>query len=106
MIIDYHLLKGFDRSIEAALFDGLSLGEGETMRERCQGYLQEDPMIVQRRMLLQQDLERFEAALIDLQHTPGISLSDYESDDDDVRHLGTWAPNPYHDDAQAYSPPI
>jgi hypothetical protein len=29
MILDFHLLKGFDRTLDDALFKGLSLGEDE-----------------------------------------------------------------------------
>lgn len=58
LIIDYRLFKGFERTLNDALFTGLSLG-GDGVRERCTAFLQEDPEIMQRRGSLSQDLERF-----------------------------------------------
>jgi Dynamin GTPase effector domain len=70
MIIDFGLLKVFNRTLDDALLKGLGLGEDQ-LRERCLAYLKEDPEIVRRRNSLHQDLERFEAALADLQNIPG-----------------------------------
>jgi hypothetical protein len=81
MILDFQLLKGFDRTLQDALFKGLSLGEGE-VRERCAGYLKEDPSVEQRRESLLQDLERYEAALNDLQNISGITFDESDNDDD------------------------
>jgi hypothetical protein len=86
MILDFQLLKGFDRTLDDALFKGLSLGEDE-IRERCAGYLQEDPLVERRRKSLLQDLERYESALNDLQNIPGITFDESDNDDrdDDLR---------------------
>jgi hypothetical protein len=65
MIIDFELLKGFNRTLVDALLKGLGLGEDQ-LRQRCLTYLKEDPEIVRHRDSLHQDLERFEAALADL----------------------------------------
>jgi hypothetical protein len=61
MIIDYELLKGFDRTLTNALFQGLQV-TGNDAHDRASGYLQENPNIIQRRERLRQDLEKFEAA--------------------------------------------
>lgn len=71
MIIDFQLLKGFDRTLDDALFKGMALGE-DNIRQRCAAFLKEDPAVVRHREALQQDLERFEAALGDLQNIPAV----------------------------------
>jgi hypothetical protein len=88
MVIDFELLKGFNRTLDDALLKGLGLGEDQ-LSQRCLAYLKEDPEIVRHRNSLHQDLERFEAALADLQNIPGIgSGSGYDSDS-----VGTGSPN-------------
>jgi hypothetical protein len=80
MIIDYELLKGFDRTLNKALFQGLQVS-GHEAQERATVYLQEDPTVIRRREALEQDLEKFEAALADLQDIPGVNAaSGYGSD--------------------------
>jgi hypothetical protein len=80
MIVDYELLKGFDRTLANALFQGLQVA-GEDAQQRASGYLQENPNIIQRRETLRRDLEKFEAALADLQNIPGVNSSNgYGSD--------------------------
>lgn len=92
MIMDFYLLKGFDRSIEDNLITGLSLGDNG-VRERCAEYLQEDPVIERKRQTLQEDLWKFEAALSDLLNVPGLSLfSDSDSDDLHSVHPGSARP--------------
>jgi len=87
MIIDFELLKGFERTLNDALYKGLGLGEDQ-LRQRCSTFLKEDPDIVRRRDSLHQDLERFEAALADLQRIPvldpnhGDSRSGYNTEAD------------------------
>lgn len=65
MIIDYHLLKGFNRTIHEFLFKSLALG-GEDARERCTAYLEEEPEIVNKRLSLSSMLNRMEIARIEL----------------------------------------
>jgi len=65
MIIDYHLLKGFNRTIHDFLFKSLALG-GEDARERCTTYLEEDPEIVNQRTTLSSMLNRMEIARVEL----------------------------------------
>jgi hypothetical protein len=65
MIIDFELLKGFNRTLDDALYEGLGLGQGDS-RDRCASFLREDPEVVRHRNLLHHDLERFEAALAGL----------------------------------------
>jgi hypothetical protein len=62
------------------VFKGLSLGEDE-VGERCAGYLEEDPIVERRRRSLLQDLQRYEAALNDLQNIPGINFDESHNDD-------------------------
>jgi len=78
MIIDFELLKGFERTLDDALFKGMGLGEDQ-LRQRCSTFLEEDPDIVRRRESLQQDLERFESALADLQNIPILDPSSTNS---------------------------
>jgi hypothetical protein len=47
MIIDFELLKGFNRTLDDALLKGLGLGEDQ-LRQRCLTYLKEDPELVRR----------------------------------------------------------
>ena len=90
MIIDYEFLKGFERTLDDALFKGMGLGEDQ-LRHRCSIYLKEDPDIVSRRESLHQGLERFEAVLTDLQNipapdpSPGDSHSGYNTEADEGR---------------------
>lgn len=65
MIIDYHLLKGFNRTIHDFLFKALALGAVDA-RERCARYLEEEPEIVNRRTALSSMLARMEVARIEL----------------------------------------
>ena len=87
MIVDYELLKGFNRTLTNALFQGLQVA-GKDAHERASRYLQENPNVIQRRDTLRQDLEKFEAALADLQNIPGVNStsngygSDVEGDID------------------------
>ncbi|KIM31730.1 hypothetical protein M408DRAFT_237585 [Serendipita vermifera MAFF 305830] len=83
MIIDFELLKGFDRTLGDALFEGLALGDDQ-LRQRCSAFLKEDPGVVRRRESLYQDLERFESALDDLQNIPAV---DIESDHDSLASI-------------------
>jgi hypothetical protein len=82
MILDFQLLKGFNKTLDDALFEGLSLGEDE-VRERCEDYLVEDPLVEQRRGSLLQDLQRYEAAMNDLQNIPGITFDESDTEDGD-----------------------
>ena len=66
MIIDYHLLKDFNRTIHDFLFKHLALGD-EDAREICTTYLEEDPEVVTRRVTLSGLLDRMETARIELQ---------------------------------------
>jgi Dynamin GTPase effector domain len=66
MIIDYHLLKGFNRTVHDFLFKQLALGE-EGARERCATYLEEEPEVVTRRTTLSSMLNRMETARVELQ---------------------------------------
>jgi hypothetical protein len=75
MIIDYELLKGFDRTLTNALFQGLQVA-GKEAHERATAYLQEDPNIIRRRETFEEDLKKFEAALADLQDIPGVNAVD------------------------------
>jgi hypothetical protein len=65
MIIDYHLLKGFNRTIHDFLFKCLELGEHDA-RERCARFLEEDASIVNRRKTLSIMLQRMEIARVEL----------------------------------------
>jgi len=65
MIIDYHLLKGFNRTIHDFLFKSLALG-GEDACERCTMYLEEDPEVVNQRTTLSSMLNRMEIARVEL----------------------------------------
>jgi hypothetical protein len=65
MIIDYHLFKGFNRTIHDFLFKSLALG-AEDARERCARYLEEEPEVVNRRTMLSSMLNRMEIARIEL----------------------------------------
>jgi hypothetical protein len=83
MIVDYELLKGLDRTLTNALFQGLQVA-GQDAHERASRYLQENPNVIQRRDTLEQDLEKFKAALADLQNIPGVNSNNngYGSDVD------------------------
>ncbi|KIM31729.1 hypothetical protein M408DRAFT_327180 [Serendipita vermifera MAFF 305830] len=74
MILDYELLKGFNRTLSEALFKGLNIS-GKDAHARSSGFLKEDPTVVRRREGLEQDLKRLEAALADLQNIPGVNSS-------------------------------
>jgi len=65
MIIDYHLLKGFNRTIHEFLFSSLALG-AEDARERCTKYLEEETEVVNRRLTLSSMLNRMEIARVEL----------------------------------------
>jgi hypothetical protein len=65
-IIDRQLFKGFAHDLD--LFGGLELDDDQA-KGRSAAYLEEDDTIVFRRESLQQDLERFRAALQQLQRT-------------------------------------
>jgi len=66
MIVDYHLLKGFNRTIHDFLFKHLALGE-EDARDVCAMYLEEEPDVVSRRTTLMSMLNRMETARVELQ---------------------------------------
>jgi len=83
MIIDFELFKGFERTLDDALFKGMALGEDQN-RQRCAAFLKEDPAIIRRRESLHQDLERFEAALADLQNISALDSSSGYSTDGEV----------------------
>jgi hypothetical protein len=72
MIIDFELLKGFNRSLDDALYLGLGLSEGDA-RERCASFLREDTAVVYHRSMLHRDLERFEGALTGLRGISSLS---------------------------------
>lgn len=81
MIIDLELLKGFSRTLNSALFQGLGLGED--IAARCAAFLREDPEVVSSRKMLQELLERLLAALTNLQNIPGAgSTSGSENGDE------------------------
>ncbi|KAG8813825.1 hypothetical protein FRC17_001407, partial [Serendipita sp. 399] len=71
------------------LIDGLTLGRQDA-RERAGHLLKENPATERRRRVLSQDLERFEAARLDLQNIPGIQLAGLdeidEGGEDDIRN--------------------
>ncbi|KAG8813760.1 hypothetical protein FRC17_001438, partial [Serendipita sp. 399] len=71
------------------LIDGLTLGRQDA-RERAGHLLKENPATERRRRVLSQDLERFEAARLDLQNIPGIQLTGLdeidEGGEDDIRN--------------------
>lgn len=73
MIIDFELLKGFNRTLDDALYEGLGLGQDDN-RDRCASFLREDSEIVRHRNLLHHDLERFEAALTALRSISRIGF--------------------------------
>ena len=87
MILDYEMLKGFERTLMATLYQELQV-VGKDAQERSAVYLKEDPILVRRRESMEQDLKKFEAALYDLQEIPGVnSTRKYESDVDSGTEL-------------------
>ncbi|KAG8786770.1 hypothetical protein FRC16_001642, partial [Serendipita sp. 398] len=81
LIIDFNLLKGLDRTIDEALFIGLSLGKHD-VRDRASNFLKEDTDLERRRIILDQDLERFEKACLEFENIPGVRLAGLGDDDD------------------------
>ena len=65
MIVDYHLLKEFNRTVHETLFKHLGLGE-EGAREKCAAFLEEEPEVVNRRAALSGMLGRMEYARVEL----------------------------------------
>ncbi|KIM31728.1 hypothetical protein M408DRAFT_327179 [Serendipita vermifera MAFF 305830] len=82
MILDFELLKGFNRTISNVLFKELEMS-GKDADMRSSGYLEEDPTMVRRREALEQDLQRLEAALADLQNIPGFNSSGAQEGDEE-----------------------
>lgn len=74
MIIDFELLKGFDRTVGDALLKGVGFDE-DNLHQRCAAFLKGDHTISRRRELLIRDLERFEEILSTLRHFPGIDYT-------------------------------
>ena len=66
MIIDFEMLKRFNRTLEETLFKELAMG-AEDARARCQEFLDEAPEIINRRNGLSGKLMRLEAARFELQ---------------------------------------
>ncbi|KIM31799.1 hypothetical protein M408DRAFT_327224 [Serendipita vermifera MAFF 305830] len=71
MIIDLELLKGFERTLNEALFRGLGLGDN--IQTRCASFLEEDPYITRSREILQGHLERLTSAFTNLHSISTIS---------------------------------
>lgn len=91
MIIDLELLKGFDRTLGKALFQGLGLGED--IHSRCAEYLDEDPRVVRSRKLLQAHVERLKNAFTSL-HT--ISSMESEYGENGIQYApGAYAPGAF-----------
>ena len=66
MIIDFEMLKRFNRTLEETLFKELAMG-AEDARVRCKELLDEAPEVVNRRNGLSGKLQRLEAARFELQ---------------------------------------
>jgi len=66
MIIDFEMLKRFNRTLEETLFKELAMG-AEDARVRCKEFLDEAPEVVNRRNGLSGKLLRLEAARFELQ---------------------------------------
>lgn len=77
MIIDLELLKNFSRTVQGALLAGLALGDSDA-KERCEGLLEEDPDVRQKRDALLNKSKILQRARIELQKVWIIrSLSTY-----------------------------
>jgi hypothetical protein len=66
MIIDFEMLKRFNRTIDEILFKELALG-AESARERCKALLDEAPEVINRRNDLTEKLAKLEAARLEVQ---------------------------------------
>jgi hypothetical protein len=66
MIIDFEMLKRFNRTIDEVLFKELAMG-AEDARIRCKEFLDEAPEIINRRNGLSGKLVRLESARLELQ---------------------------------------
>ena len=66
MIIDFEMLKRFNRTIDEILFKELALGS-ENAHARCRAFLDEAPEVINRRNDLSGKLVRLEAARLEVQ---------------------------------------
>ena len=66
MIIDFEMLKRFNRTLDEVLFKELAMG-AEDARIRCKAFLDEPPEVINRRNGLSGKLARLEAARLELQ---------------------------------------
>ena len=66
MIIDFEMLKGFNRTINEILFKELALG-ADNARMRCKEFLDEAPEVINRRNDLTGKLMKLEAARLEVQ---------------------------------------
>ena len=66
MIIDFEMLKGFNRTINEILFKELALG-ADNAQIRCKAFLDEAPEVVNRRNDLTGKLMKLEAARLEVQ---------------------------------------
>ena len=66
MIIDFEMLKRFNRTLDEMLFKALAMG-AEDARVRCEAFLDETPEVITRRNGLSGKLARLEAARLELQ---------------------------------------
>jgi hypothetical protein len=73
MIIDFEMLKRFNRTIDEILFKELALGT-EDARMRCKELLDEAPAVINRRNDLTGKLAKLEAARLEVQKVCKIRL--------------------------------
>ena len=66
MIIDFEMLKRFNRTLDEVLFKELALG-AEDARIRCKAFFDEPPEVINRRNGLSGKLVRLDAARLELQ---------------------------------------
>ena len=66
MIIDFEMLKRFNRTIDDILFKELALGT-ENAHARCKAFLDEAPEVINRRNDLSGKLVKLEAARLEVQ---------------------------------------
>ena len=66
MILDFEMLKRFNRTIDEILFKELALG-AEDARMRCKEFLDEAPEVINQRNGLAGKLARLEPARLELQ---------------------------------------
>jgi hypothetical protein len=86
MIIDFEMLKRFNRTIEEILFKELALG-ADNARMQCKAFLDEAPEVINRRNDLSGKLMRLDAARLELQKVCKSRLPPRRSSSD--RILGT-----------------